>query len=936
MASTNTASTDKLIIDLDRLDASNILGDEEYIRKDVIDNMEKNIRRVVVKNRQAIEYYNINDRYDIDDSNSNIPLALHPCFFIHGERGSGKSTLLRGLSYRLTRDQRKAISDKSEESASVIKLLAQVDPTEFAEKESFFIYILSRVAEKIKKAVSQSRTAYNDPHKENYKAALKIIRDMSHGLKMLYDTEDSLRQSEDPSFFIENSISRCASSTDLKKKFYELLEKLCNIYFCDAFLITIDDADLNFSKCYEIMETVRKYMITPRVVFIFAGDMKLYSLVCRDSHLANFHARSLQYDNSRLDLRQELMNVLEDQYMMKIFPAHNRVYLSQFGELLKKDIKQTVILKQNGKTEALSEYLNRCLKLIYPADIHRIIRNTLSNQPMRKMLQMFRSWGETLKLSDQSLTENPTYETLEVMSRGFRNAFSNTLIERQIDFTSIHQLNFNELLKSILIHIAELGGNDDCTKLAASVGTASDRAVSMYLNSETIRNLTSCAQLIRYLLFVFPHTQIAIEQVLYRSSQLSGSQKTNGASSKNDNGILPDTSHFQEELKYQLLQQYYTTVDQDNKKFGAWLTAYLDPNFRAISNTAKRYGYGVVRLMQKSRSQKKEQLQKFIVARQSIYKVVTNICDITKNLKTRKHALFILMLYNSLCIVERDRKKRLFLSIYCLIETITSVLESYVPGKKTDSIESFKKVIDIKDEINTIRAYNIIQETANDLDASDDSDESDEARSRNDVRQEALCSDLSEAYKECSVYYQDIYNAVYEWAKKYTKVTFAGTPINLDCAWKNFRAKHMRITENARIHSNDTNCLAKGGYLFVEYMKSFVDALKSATNEHNMLISCITEFPLCEPIFTQQMEVYNDLWEKINDLNIGLITTTKEPAQEISTSNDTKENPDSHSTNTNKNKIRRIEDNSHKQVIQEKSPKRTRNSLKKNDSTQEL
>ena len=120
---------------------------------------------------------------------------------------------------------------------------------------------------------------------------------------------------------------------------------------------------MNFNKCREILETIRTYMLTPRLAFIFAGDLKLYSLVIRAMQIGHFGQISLQYDAERRHQRRRLLDQLEEQYLIKMFPSDNRVNLSNFSATLKKDARLDY---HENETESLKDFLERCISAYAP------------------------------------------------------------------------------------------------------------------------------------------------------------------------------------------------------------------------------------------------------------------------------------------------------------------------------------------------------------------------------------------------------------------------------------------------------------------------------------------------------------------------------------------------------------------------------------------
>lgn len=826
----NTPETkDKLIINLDTLDTSYALDDEEYIRKDIIDNLEITIRQVVKDNSEAVKLYNDNHRYDDDDSDFYIPLAQHPCFFIHGERGSGKSTLLRGLSHRLTHNKRKSELRNLKLEGVSIQSLAKVDPTEFAEGESFFIYILSRIANKLNNINNHSYATYSDQSKTVHKDALKNIQDMSHGLKLLYDSRKSLQDSEDPSFFIEDSIAKCASSADLKKKFFELLEKLSSMCHCDAFLITIDDADLNFSKCNEIMEAVRKYMITPRVIFVFAGDMKLYSLVCRDSHLANFHTRSLKYDDARYAHRRELMNILEDQYMMKLFPVRNRTHLSGISYILRHNTSKDIFIKHDDRILPLNDYLFSCMRLLYPANERGDAYTLLSHISTRSILQLLKQWVQSVPYinSGQLYLEHRNLQAIyNALADSMQKTFTQALIHHRVDFIGIQDSNSDALFKAILNHISELGLLPGSSKLTTIIGSLGHRIVSLYLNVEAMRYLSSVYGTLSYFLFIYINVHY-IKSKIHQNNNSISSNKSDVGREQIDN-ICCLSSEF-------------------NRSIGCpWHTAFCIKSENV--NNHFICGKGIICISRFDDKNNRRKLGDFL-------NELMHSCEIDAPGSNIDSLYTVIQaIYHSICIISTDKGAAYYFSVYSLLKLITDLL---LIENRFSSRELSAMLLDrtrIKAPFYSLK----IDETYDSFNV-----------------KEAIINDLapSQYFENCekSIHYgyKNFRKELLKWVRDVKKTIVPVYPSYLDNMWHNYVERCDTIFSTLLGKNKKQVGI---GTLFKNFLLQFEAAAKHniRTNDKkdHPIYDCISSFPLWKALTDKKIEKL-PLWEKLNSITIG-------------------------------------------------------------------
>ena len=821
-----------LIIDLDKLDSLSPLGENEYIRRDAIRSMKDRIISAVKDNVEAINRQHDSNGYDAD-----FPLAQHPCFFINGGRGSGKSTLLRGL--------REALLKGKLNIKYRIENLAHIDPSELAEGESFFIYILSCIAKKLEKSILNGCSYGEDARRQSIKNAQDIIQKMAQGLKLLQNVDRSLYQSEDAGFFIEDSIAKCGSSRELKNKFYELTDELHKICGCDVFLVTIDDADLNFSRCYHILETVRKYMISPRMVFVFAGDIKLYSHICRDAHIQNFDTKTLQYDDTRKDQRRRLLDNLEDQYILKMFPGYNRVNLSLFGELLYGRLSNAVLTKEkNGKAVSaiLPRYLRCCMQYIYPTKIYPFIEDIFSAQSMRTMLQLIRAWSNYIPVNNQNDNSNTDLtdvrKIINGLIEGIQSVFSQVLMDKNVDYSAIHNSNSIAIVKEILIHTVGLNISTGDIALTPTHGDTNDRVVFLYLNAASMRYMTHYSRILSYMLFLYPQIVIAY----------SIGNKVNAPA---------DVSM----MRSKILQQYSLVENLNYSRYGAWITSKFAPNMISGSNNVKRYGKGVIRLMKERRNKE--------VTRLSFKDFIK---ELSKEISSSQHNIglrFLLAIYHSICAIETDKETYFYLSTYCYYEVISAILNDVRIYGNDFTEKNVEEILSMDNNFYFMRISDPVQD--------------DSVEEKDDFAEYKTL--FSAAYEKCKDAKYELISDILKWANKYQEIKNICYPADVDLAWKSFLSRCESATDDAALAPSHKK-FVKAGELF----KRYVNAMKKAFAEYlgttphkkkeseiddktqntlgKELQDCLEEFPLWAP-FKEANSEYASLWQIVDKLNVG-------------------------------------------------------------------
>ena len=784
-----------LIIKLAELESTAPVEEDELIFRDVYEELIKTIKDKVKENVRRDE----ETTYDAKDSKDCVQWK-NTCFFINGGRGSGKSTLLRAVG--------KHLEDKN--NPLPMYRLAAVDPTELAETESFFIHILSQISKELGKMDSRFPD-YLDKKKPLEKAN-ELFQKMAMGLKLLGQKNSQELYDLDAQFFLTESVEQCTSSSDLKSCFRELIGCLCEILKVKAFYITIDDADMNFNKCREILETIRTYMLTPRLAFIFAGDLKLYSLVIRAMQIGHFGQISLQYDAERRHQRRRLLDQLEEQYLIKMFPNENRVNLSNFSAALKKNAR---LSHSESKTEFLKDFLVRCISEYAPQIARGRIINYLGGLTIRTALQLLNFWANHATGTIDSHNDR-------AIAKGLMLSFSSSLIKHEVNYVAISSDDYGVLLKNIV----EILG-DDTTMYAASLipqdGSEDRDHVIFYLNAETVHQARSVEHKLRYLFRVFPA------------------------------------------IRHPELRDYINKV-ADEKEWAALCTASADPAIRG-SNTGKRYGNGVIRLLK----------EKAPYALSTYLKQLTdwtkNALDSSDNKEPSMALMYCLAINHSLCKVYEKKESGIYLSTYCFMALLEQCLSINLNAEEAEVKMKILKCITLCETM-PVAFKNV-----------GDNDKSDAPTDVIEPETEKGFTKLFKEIKENTEYNRvldNIADAVYNWLKK-KPAEYATNPSQMSRCWQGIMSRHESDTDSAALFSKDPDKIAQAGKLFNKYLAAITSAVEESLKNVGVTAdakgkksasfgSYLREFPLMAVLLNNDLsddDIYADMRKLTNKVNIG-------------------------------------------------------------------
>jgi GTPase SAR1 family protein len=244
---------------------------------------------------------------------------IHEAVTILGTRGSGKTTFLLSLREYFKSDKR-------------IKILNNIYPTLIEEKGHIFLYIISIINDLLVDHFDQKDNDFSKRKKWK-----ELLFRLSHGLPSMDGVGGTLNESDwqDPEFIMEKGLRSVSSARDLAKSFQELVAYALNEIKKDAFLLTFDDIDIDFKKGWNILETIRKYLHTSKIIIILSGDLNLYTLAIRNQYWNSFGRSILENEGDKLGKHSyfnDRITELESQYILKVIKPERRIHLTSLFE----------------------------------------------------------------------------------------------------------------------------------------------------------------------------------------------------------------------------------------------------------------------------------------------------------------------------------------------------------------------------------------------------------------------------------------------------------------------------------------------------------------------------------------------------------------------------------------------------------------------------
>ncbi|MGN7820168.1 P-loop NTPase fold protein [Chitinophaga sp. 22536] len=321
----------------------------------------------------------------------------HNTITLLGSRGSGKTSFLLSIANWIKDNEKK---DKGIDiDPSSIQVLDIIDPTLIEEKGHVFLNIISMIADLVERKLAKDECSSRNESMPviSRKEWRSSLNKLAAGLPSIDGIGSHYGDSwQDAEFVMDNGLKAVAASQKLSNNFNDFLKKSLDIIGRKAFVLIFDDIDVDTSKGWVVLETIRKYFTGPRLITIISGDLELYTTVVRQNKWQNFGAEILKYEGIHagtpdgLNEKRKLVTKLTAQYMLKIMQPQYRIHLSSLlSKIIDEKLDIEVVLRQTEKTinleslyvEILSEYGIRNKVQV------EVFTTFMLSQPLRSQIQ---------------------------------------------------------------------------------------------------------------------------------------------------------------------------------------------------------------------------------------------------------------------------------------------------------------------------------------------------------------------------------------------------------------------------------------------------------------------------------------------------------------------------------------------------------------------
>ena len=334
----------------------------------------------------------------IDESGRNV-------FFVDGTRGAGKTTFINSVVERL---------DSSKEGADInIKCLPTIDPTKLPRHEPILVTVTARLNKIVSDKLKENWSSNNfKGQKECWQNHLEQLK---RGLHLLTDNEYKPEYFSD-ALKLDAQLEYSIGGQDLSEVFDRMVESACEILRCRAIMISFDDIDTQFDSGWDVLESIRRFFNSQKLVVVATGDLRLYSQLIRGKQYENYGKTLLdqEKETARLAERSYMVEHLEQQYLLKLFPVQKRIQLKTMLQLVGEkgreqnceNISVVYSKDENGQKvdtvrNVLESVVSNGLNIRIGSDLDMYV-DELLKQPVRLLMQVMQDYYSRLKVSDLS------------------------------------------------------------------------------------------------------------------------------------------------------------------------------------------------------------------------------------------------------------------------------------------------------------------------------------------------------------------------------------------------------------------------------------------------------------------------------------------------------------------------------------------------------
>ena len=376
-----------------------------------------------------------------EEAQKNSPIRSNNTIAILGGRGSGKTSFIHSL---------KSYCDVVHSS---VLTLGVIDPTLVETKGHILLHVISLLDTYVEEFIKESLSYSNDVVRSHEKRAWReLLNKLAKGLCSI-DGIDSKQAAEwnDDAYVLQKGMSEVSAARDLESNLNALVEMALGLEKKKVLVLFFDDIDIDITKAWKVLEVVRKYLTSPKIITVVSGDEELLTLAVRKAQWSIFGKEFLQAEEKNKGALNGVLQSVEEQYFQKVLKPENRVHLLTLFDLTQRTPKVELMAMNTSDTaEGLEitkvyEKLLRLVGIYTFADMENCL-NLLLNLPLRSQIQLLKA----------ILEEHPaeTADRINALAESLQSVFYFALLQSGVSVDDLLS-NPNFIVSRILQYLAE-------------------------------------------------------------------------------------------------------------------------------------------------------------------------------------------------------------------------------------------------------------------------------------------------------------------------------------------------------------------------------------------------------------------------------------------------------------------------------------------------
>lgn len=309
---------DPIIIDLNSEYKIKIEKGNDFsssIFKEVYETAKSNVKEIILNAKQ-------NDKHD----------TYNNIIAFTGERGKGKSStmisFLESLIHHNQNEHQDFFRDEKWDSIN-FESVDVIDPSLFRGKETLFEIVIAKMFGKFRQKVEKdSNDTIND---ENRRELIKHFQNVFENLKYVNNREDLYKQDA------LDALIKLSTSSNLKESFEKLVSNYLNVLgrndHSNFLVIAIDDFDLKIDGIYEMLEDLRQFLISKKIIILVSYKHEQLIEKLNDKYSLKYTSRYPNDFESHME-SMDIASIKSIKYLEKLIPINRRIVLSNIDELL--------------------------------------------------------------------------------------------------------------------------------------------------------------------------------------------------------------------------------------------------------------------------------------------------------------------------------------------------------------------------------------------------------------------------------------------------------------------------------------------------------------------------------------------------------------------------------------------------------------------------